>query len=158
MPATRSGRLRAEQAAAFERNRRLPFDRNAWPRSIGIPGRNHRNTHGAKPERIQRIVADWVEASVDPDLRKAVFVETLEQLREVIRGLYPKAAAGHVPSVLALNRVWGRRNQMLGLKTPEQSIVRIIDESVPQRVTTTDRIEAALRQLQEQRSPRGARS
>jgi hypothetical protein len=58
-----------------------------------------------------------------------------------------------VPSVLALNRVWGRRNQMLGLKTPEQSIVRIIDESAPKQMSSTARIEEALRRLQEQRSP-----
>jgi hypothetical protein len=42
---------------------------------------------------------------------------------------------------------------MLGLKTPEQSIVRIIDESIPKQVSSTDRIEAALRQFQDQRSP-----
>jgi hypothetical protein len=35
MPATTPGRLRSEQVAAF--------DRNAWPRSIAIPGRNRRN-------------------------------------------------------------------------------------------------------------------
>ena len=35
MPATTPGRLRSEQVAAF--------DRNAWSRSIGIPGRNRRN-------------------------------------------------------------------------------------------------------------------
>jgi hypothetical protein len=123
-------------------------------RTAGCSFAEIKRATGAKPERIERIVADWVEASVDPDLRKAVFVETLEQLREVIRGLYPKAAAGHVPSVLALNRVWGRRNQMLGLKTPEQSIVRIIEESAPRRVeTSTDKIERALAQFAASESP-----
>jgi len=60
------------------------------------------------------------------------------------------ASAVALPSVLALNRVWGRRNQMPGLKTPEQSIVRIIDESAPKRVeTSTDRIEQILNELVE---------
>jgi len=97
-------------------------------RTLGCSFGEIKRATGAKREHI---ISDWTEASIDPNLRKTVFVETLEQLREVIRGLYPMAAAGHVPSVLALNRVWGRRNQMLGLKTPEQSIVRIIDESAP---------------------------
>jgi hypothetical protein len=37
MPATATRPPSSEQVAAF--------DRNAWPRSIGIPGRNRRNPH-----------------------------------------------------------------------------------------------------------------
>jgi hypothetical protein len=121
-------------------------------RTAGCSFAEIKRATGAKPERIKRIVADWVEASVDPDLRKTVFVETLELLREMIAGAYPKAVRGHTPSMLAINRIIGRRNQMLGLKTPEQSIVRIIDESAPKQVSSMDRIEAALRQFKDQRS------
>ena len=43
---------------------------------------------------------------------------------------------------------------MLGLKTPEQSIVRIIDESAPRRVeTSTDKIERALAQFATSETP-----
>jgi hypothetical protein len=121
-------------------------------RTAGCSFAEIKRATGAKPERIQRIVADWVEASVDPDLRKTVFVETLELLREMIAGAYPKAVRGHIPSMLAVNRIIGRRNQMLGLKTPEQSIVRIIDENIP-KPSSTERIEAALRQFEDRRSP-----
>src|SRR5215216_3564816 len=45
MPATTPGRLQSEQVAAF--------DRNAWPRSIGIPGRNRRNPHKGQAMEIE---------------------------------------------------------------------------------------------------------
>jgi hypothetical protein len=48
MPATTPRPPSSDQVAAF--------DRNAWPRSIGIPGRNRRNPHFALGEAYQ---FDW---------------------------------------------------------------------------------------------------
>src|SRR6266851_2732973 len=55
MPATTPRPPSSEQVAAF--------DRNAWPRSIGIPGRNRRNPHAerAKPEEFALSVANTAQ-------------------------------------------------------------------------------------------------
>jgi hypothetical protein len=47
MPATTPRPPSSEQVAAF--------DRNAWPRSIGIPGRNRRNPHEARARGLCRL-------------------------------------------------------------------------------------------------------
>jgi hypothetical protein len=72
MPATTPRPPSSEQVAAF--------DRNAWPRSIGIPGRNRRNPHAQRFEDLfpffqQRGRRSWFDPpereAPPPDFSKA---------------------------------------------------------------------------------------
>lgn len=49
-----------------------------------------RKATGAGPERVRRVLADWIEATIDPGLRREVFVATVRGLEELIRALWPR--------------------------------------------------------------------
>jgi hypothetical protein len=51
--------------------------------------------------------------------------------------------------VASLNKVWGRKIAILGLRAPETAILRVIEETVPRRSTSTDKLEITLERLLE---------
>jgi hypothetical protein len=61
--------------------------------------------------------------------------------------------AGEHTAIADLNKIWGRKIGVLGLRAPETAILRVIEETIPRQPTSMDRIEMALKRLQEQRSP-----
>ena len=55
-------------------------------------------------------------------------------------------------AVEALSRCWGRKISILGLRAPEQTVLRIIEESIP-KMNSTDRIEKTIMAFLEQQPP-----
>jgi hypothetical protein len=105
------------------------------------------------PERVENILEEWTASAVTPELRRQEFVRLLAQIDAVIEGLFPRAVAGEHAAVTDLNKIWGRKIGILGLRAPETAILRIVEESRP-RETSTDRIERVLNALiEDQRKP-----
>jgi hypothetical protein len=71
-------------------------------------------------------------------------LERLDQLMEVF---YRRAVNdGDVQSGLLVTKIIERRCVMLGLSTPQQAVLQIVDNATPKE-TTTDRIERMLREF-----------
>jgi hypothetical protein len=105
------------------------------------------------PERVENIIEQWTASAVTPELRRQEFIRLLAQIDAVIEGLFPRAVAGEHTAIADLNKIWGRKIGVLGLRAPETAILRVIEETIPRQPTSMDRIEMALKRLQEQRSP-----
>jgi uncharacterized protein Yka (UPF0111/DUF47 family) len=102
------------------------------------------------PERVENILEEWTASAVTPELRRQEFVRLLAQIDAVIEGLFPRAVAGEHAAVTDLNKIWGRKIGILGLRAPDTAVLRVIEEIAP-RETSTDRIERALNALIEGR-------
>jgi hypothetical protein len=103
---------------------------------------------------VDEILDAWVTGVIGPRLREREFTLLLERNDEMLNALRPRALEAKSRwHVAAYSAAMSRRATLLALRPAKEMHVRVLAEDVPQRMTSTDRIEAALRQFQDQRSP-----
>jgi hypothetical protein len=81
------------------------------------------------------------------ELRKRSLRLELERLDQLMEVFYRRAVNdGDVQSGLLVTKIIERRCVVLGLSTPQQAVLQIVDNATPKE-TTTDRIERMLREF-----------
>jgi hypothetical protein len=87
---------------------------------------------------------------LNPDVRRHGLAIELARLDRLLEAAWPKAMGGDLAAIVVAEKLSARRCVMLGLHAPQEAVLRIIEESRPKE-TSTDRIEAALNALIEDR-------
>jgi hypothetical protein len=105
----------------------------------------------AKSQRVDvRAVNEAIDRFADSVItdktRKHSLALELARLDELQEVFYQRALEGDVQCGALVTKIIERRCVMLGLSTPQTAVLQIVEEAAP-KVTTTDRIEAALNAL-----------
>jgi hypothetical protein len=96
------------------------------------------------------VIDAWAEEAIDDQLRKRSLCLELERLDQLTEVFYRRAVNdGDVQSGLLVTKIIERRCVMLGLSTPQQAVLQIVDSTIPKE-TTTDKIERVLREFASQ--------
>ena len=100
---------------------------------------------------MHRAIDEWSENFITGKFRQHSLALELARLDELQAAFYQRALDGDVASGHLVNKIIERRCVMLGLHTPVPQVLRIVDAMEQPRQTSTDRIEAALQALADQR-------
>jgi len=103
---------------------------------------------------VNKLLDDWVDGMIGPELRRREFGVALQRNDELIQFLRKKALSGGPNGrnwVREYNAALSRRNSLLALRPPKNVNLHIIAEEATQRATSFDRMEAAVKALIEQR-------
>ncbi len=89
----------------------------------------------------------YAATSISDRTRRHNLALELARLDDLQTAYYEKAKGGDLQAAQLVAKLIERRCIILGLHTPQQAVVQIIEADAPPRPTNTDRIEAALNAL-----------
>jgi hypothetical protein len=123
-------------------------------RIAGVPVAKIARDEGIGIAAVNKLLDDWVEGLVGPELRRREFGLALQRNDELIEFLRVKALSGGPNGrnwVREYSAALSKRNSLLALRPPRNVNLHIIAEETQQRATSFDRLDGALRALIEQR-------
>jgi hypothetical protein len=122
-------------------------DRIIAERISGKSVRAIAKSQGVSVAQVNHVIDAWAEEAIDDQTRKRSLCLELERLDELTRVFYQRAVKdADVQSGLLVAKLIERRCTMLGLHTPQQAVLQIVDSTTPKE-TTTDKIERVLREF-----------
>ena len=99
---------------------------------------------------VHAVLDRYCDRTLNRDVRRHGLAIELARLDRLLEAAWPKAMGGDLTAIAIAEKLSARRCVMLGLHAPQEAVLRIIEESRP-KITSTDRIEAALKVLCAQR-------
>ncbi len=96
--------------------------------------------------RVSEAIDRFDDNVIDGKIRKNSSALELTRLNELQQVFYQRALEGDVQSGALVTKIIERRRIMLGLSVPQAHELKVID-ATPNKPTSTDKIEAVLRDL-----------
>jgi hypothetical protein len=122
-------------------------DRIIAERISGKSVRAIAKSQGCSVAQVNHVVDAWAEEAIDDQLRKRSLCLELERLDQLMEVFYSRAVnEADVQCGLLVAKLIERRCTMLGLHTPQQAVLQIVDSATPKE-TTTEKIERVLREF-----------
>lgn len=113
-------------------------------------------TEGITVGEVKRILRNYAHGVLDDDCRRNHLALELARIDMLQQQYYAKAMNGDLQAAQFVSKLIERRCVMLGLHTPQMHTLQIIDNTT-QRKSTTDRLEAAISALIEDKRGDGAK-
>jgi len=112
-------------------------------------------SEGITPREVRRVVDLFTEHTLDPSMRKEHLALEVARCDRITRAFTRRALEKcDYRAVNVLFRAIERRCIILGVHSPTRHVLQVIDDT-DRKTTSTDRIEAALKELADNRKKKG---
>lgn len=105
-------------------------------------------------DAVNQAIDRWSSVALTAEARKHGLALELARLDQMQQVFFQRACEGDVAAGALVEKIIARRCVMLGLHAPQTAVLKIVDEATPKH-TTTDRLEAALTALIDDKRSKG---